>query len=231
MKELEDILNNNLDNNLFEGIGFKPFKFITEADDEGGDEDPFGGDDMGGDDDDPFADEGGDESGDDEGGEDGDENKDGGDDDKSEEDENATNFEDHEDDPDFTKGVTTDNVVLYDSPAGQVIYDSTKAIATVNELLNSLPSFQLKEYQRVKKIVELIFNGKMLKEEDVQFEDTDNASFLINEICKKLDEKTKTYLLIKVKKPLLAIRDKQKAQAIEIQNDVDKSRDVLDNIG
>jgi hypothetical protein len=91
-----------------------------DAEDAGGDEDPFadiGGDDAGGDD------LGGNDAGFSNGGSDT-ENKT---DEKDSEDEDNSEEEkkdDHEDDPDFTKGVQGDDVTLNKTPAGKMIYDS-----------------------------------------------------------------------------------------------------------
>lgn len=207
---------------------------LTEADDDpfaddaGGDDasgDEAGGDDVGGD---PFGDDaGGDsdssdsDSGDSEGGT-GEE----GDNDNGE-----LNLDDWEDDPDFTKGVqNSDDVTLSDTPSGECIYDVEGAMQSLASVIQSLSDSDLAEIEMVKKAVELIFNGKILKPEDVTFTNPENASFLIKKIAANLDEKTKNYLILKIKQPLIKQRDKQKLDIAALKKDVNVARDTLQDL-
>lgn len=227
---------------------YVPFK-LNEAD---GDEDTApdaGGDDMGGDD--PFADDGGDMGGDDMGGGDdfggddggdpfggapdagggggGSDDEDGeGDGDGTGEEENTDPYdmEGHEDDPDFTEGADNAEVVQ-PTPAGAVVYDVKGIMQSMNAVIEALPDAQLAEIEAVKKAVTLIFNGKLLKAEDVTFQNPKNASFLLKKIGSNVNEKTRNYLMLKIKQPLIKLRDKNKEDLAAMKNDNNNIRDTL----
>lgn len=197
------------------------------ADDAGGDDD-MGGDDAGGD---PFADDGpgGGDGGSDSGSGDG---SDGGTGDGSDqEDDNGLNLDDYEDDPDFTKGkANPDDVTLSDTPSGECIYDVEGIMTSLASVIQSLSDSDLAEIEMVKKAVELIFNGKILKPEDVQFTNPENASFLIKKIGSNVDEKTRNYLILKIKEPLIKQRDQQKLDIAKLKKDVNVARDTLTDL-
>lgn len=216
-------------------------QFLFEEDDFGGDDaggdDIGGGDDMGGGDD-PFGDDGGggDPFGDDaggggggaggEGGEDGAEE----DDSKSEDDKKKEelDLDGHEDDPDFTFGKKNkDDVTLPDEPAAGTMFDLDEVMQATASLVSTLSEDQLVEYKQVKKCVELIFNGKILKPEDLEFKNVQNAIFLVENICKKLDIKTSAYLIRKLKEPLILKRDEIKQDIADQKNDLNTSRDAV----
>lgn len=197
------------------------------ADDAGGDDD-MGGDDAGGD---PFADDG-------PGGGDGGSDSDSGDgseggtgDGSDQEDDNGLNLDDYEDDPDFTKGkANPDDVTLSDTPSGECIYDVEGIMTSLASVIQSLSDSDLAEIEMVKKAVELIFNGKILKPEDVQFTNPENASFLIKKIGSNVDEKTRNYLILKIKEPLIKQRDQQKLDIAKLKKDVNVARDTLTDL-
>lgn len=212
-------------------------QFLFEEDDFGGDDasGDEGGDDMGGGDD-PFGDDGGggDPFGDDaggggaggEGGEDGAEEDDG----KSEDDKKKEelDLDGHEDDPDFTFGKKNkDDVTLPDEPAAGTMFDLDEVMQATASLVSTLSEDQLVEYKQVKKCVELIFNGKILKPEDLEFKNVQNAIFLVENICKKLDIKTSAYLIRKLKEPLILKRDEIKQDIADQKNDLNTSRDAV----
>ena len=197
------------------------------ADDAGGDDD-MGGDDAGGD---PFADDGpgGGDGGSDSGSGDGSEGGTG--DGSDQEDDNGLNLDDYEDDPDFTKGkANPDDVTLSDTPSGECIYDVEGIMNSLASVIQSTSDSDLAEIEMVKKAVELIFNGKILKPEDVQFTNPENASFLIKKIGSNVDEKTRNYLYIKIKQPLIQQRDKQKLEIAALKKDVNVARDTLQDL-
>jgi hypothetical protein len=198
------------------------------ADDAGGGDDDMGGDDAGGD---PFADDG---PGGGDGGSDSDsgDGSDGGTGDGSDqEDDNGLNLDDYEDDPDFTKGkANPDDVTLSDTPSGECIYDVEGIMTSLASVIQSLSDSDLAEIEMVKKAVELIFNGKILKPEDVQFTNPENASFLIKKIGSNVDEKTRNYLILKIKEPLIKQRDQQKLDIAKLKKDVNVARDTLTDL-
>ena len=198
------------------------------ADDAGGGDDDMGGDDAGGD---PFADDG-------PGGGDGGSDSDSGDgseggtgDGSDQEDDNGLNLDDYEDDPDFTKGkANPDDVTLSDTPSGECIYDVEGIMNSLASVIQSLSDSDLAEIEMVKKAVELIFNCKILKPEDVQFTNPENASFLIKKIGANVDEKTRNYLILKIKEPLIKQRDQQKLDIAKLKKDVNVARDTLTDL-
>lgn len=201
-----------------------PFADDGPADDAGRDDD-LGGDDAGGD---PFGDDaGGPDGGDSDSDSDGDgENAEGDEDNNGE-----LNLDDWEDDPDFTKGAANpDDVTLSDTPSGECIYDVEGAMQSLASVIQSLSDSDLAEIEMVKKAVELIFNGKILKPEDVTFTNPQNASFLIKKIAANLDEKTKNYLILKIKQPLIKQRDQQKLDIAALKKDVNVARDTLQDL-
>ena len=198
------------------------------ADDAGGGDDDMGGDDAGGD---PFADDGpgGGDGGSDDGSGDGSEGGTG--DGSDQEDDNGLNLDDYEDDPDFTKGkANPDDVTLSDTPSGECIYDVEGIMTSLASVIQSLSDSDLAEIEMVKKAVELIFNGKILKPEDVQFTNPENASFLIKKIGSNVDEKTRNYLILKIKEPLIKQRDQQKLDIAKLKKDVNVARDTLTDL-
>lgn len=198
------------------------------ADDAGGGDDDMGGDDAGGD---PFADDGpgGGDGGSDSGS--GDDSEGGTGDGSDQEDDNGLNLDDYEDDPDFTKGkANPDDVTLSDTPSGECIYDVEGIMTSLASVIQSLSDSDLAEIEMVKKAVELIFNGKILKPEDVQFTNPENASFLIKKIGSNVDEKTRNYLILKIKEPLIKQRDQQKLDIAKLKKDVNVARDTLTDL-
>ena len=198
------------------------------ADDAGGGDDDMGGDDAGGD---PFADDGpgGGDGGSDGGSGDGSEGGTG--DGSDQEDDNGLNLDDYEDDPDFTKGkANPDDVTLSDTPSGECIYDVEGIMNSLASVIQSTSDSDLAEIEMVKKAVELIFNGKILKPEDVQFTNPENASFLIKKIGSNVDEKTRNYLILKIKEPLIKQRDQQKLDIAKLKKDVNVARDTLTDL-
>lgn len=218
-------------------------KFLTEEDDFGGDDaggdvggDPFASDvggDAGGD---PFAsDAAGDSNsglGDDsDGGNDGGaagNNSTGSDDNKSDKKTSPVDDGSHEDDPDFTLGQSSNSdVTLTDKPAGKMLYDTVKVMNTVATVIQSLKDDQLIEIEKVKTAIELVFNGKKLKEEDLEFTNLKNAIFLIKKIGAKLDIKSREYLYRKIKEPLILKRDQIKQDIAVQKGQLQSTRDVL----
>ena len=195
-------------------ITYVPFR-LNEADDDMGD-DPFAdtpdagddaGDDMGGDEGgDPFASDAGGDAGN------AGENGDGGDGDAAEGEEQSDadkyDFEGHEDDPDFADVQQNDTDDLgQPTPAGKCVYDIDGILRSVNAVIQALPEEELAEIDAVKKAVNLIFNGKILKPEDVTFQNPKNAAYLLKKIGSNVNQRTKDYLMLKVKQPLIKLRD------------------------
>lgn len=137
--------------------------------------------------------------------------------------------DEHEDDPDWTQGVEDpDNVMLDTKPAGESIYDGNSVLKSINAIRASRPAEELKSINQVQKALELIVNGKKLKIDDVSFEDPDDAMELISAIEEPLDIKLRNYIDLKIKQPIIAFRDKNKAKIAKMAADNDKARDTID---
>lgn len=246
MKDLKNILDEvapeinlsestSFGNFLTEEADFEAVPVITEADDPfGGDDTAGGGDDAGADVDtgdagaDPFGDDLGAAGGDTAGDIGGTDNKDS--DGDGEEGALPADEKDdtHEDDPEFTQGIKNNNdVTLYDSPAAKSAFDIEKIMNTVATVIQTLSEDQLVEIEKVKNCIELIFNGKILNEEDLEFDNLKNAIFLIKKIAAKLDTKTKSYLNRKLKEPLIKKRDQIKQDIAAKKGDLNNTRDIL----
>lgn len=258
MKNLNDMLN-KITETPIDLANDMPFnKFLTEESDWSGPEvlieadDPFaadagGGDDAGGDPfasdaggdagGDPFASDAGGDAGGDMGGDAGSAGDDTGSNDADEDkekadDENPALTDDsHEDDPDFNMGKPdNDDVTLMDVPAGKSIYDVENIMNVVKTVIQTLSEDQLVEMEKVKNCIELIFNGKKLNDEDLEFNNIKNAIFLIKKIAAKLDVKTKMYLNRKLKEPLIKKRDNIKQQIAAQKGDLQNARDALTSL-
>lgn len=200
--------------------------FDDAGGDEGGDE--FGGDDAGFGDDaggDPFG-EGGDDAG---FGDDGDDAADTGD--ENQEDDDPYDMAGHDDDPDFASQTTdADSELGQPSPAGQCVLDVDGVFKALNAVIGSLPDVELAEIDAVKKAVTLIFNGKILKPEDVTFQNPKNAAYLLKKIGGNLNEKTNRYMLLKIKQPLIKLRDSRKEELAKMKADTQNIRTTLSTI-
>jgi hypothetical protein len=193
---------------------------LNEADDDfAGDEpaddggDDFSGDDLGG------SDLGGDDLG---GGDDSDSEALGDDEDAKEK------KDDHENDPDFTDGIKNpDSPVLDMMPSAETVYDADGVFKSIKGVIEAFPKEQLVEIEGVKNCLELIFSGKKLKPEDLDFDNIENAVFLFSKIMEPLNDRTKNYAKIKLKQPLQQERDKKKLDIANKIKDIEKNRDTI----
>lgn len=244
MKSIDDFLKEEVTSVDFAKVLTSKSKFrlnLNEAEDDdfAGDDlggDDLGGDDLGGDDDggDDFGgdDFGGDDFGGDLGG-DGDDAGGDGDDasEDGEEDDETEGEDDHEPDPDFTDGIKNPSSTVLDAePSGETVYDSEGVFKSIKGVIESLPKEQLAEIDGVKNCLELIFSGKKLKPEDLEFDNLQNAIFLINKIMEPLDDRTRNYAKIKLKTPLQVARDEEKLELAGKVKDLQKKRDTILNI-
>lgn len=249
MKTLKDIFDEtfkpislseseDFNNFLTEEADFTPVPVISEADDPFGSDDTAGGGDAGGD---AGGDLGGDAGGDPFGGPDGGAGGGGaggsaggeggaaaGEDKDKDEDEDTVDFDAHEDDPEFNQGTNNPNdVTLSDTPGAKAVFDIENIMKTVTSVIQTLSEDQLVEIEKVKACIELIFNGKLLNEEDLEFENIKNAIFLVKKISAKLDIKARAYLNRKLKEPLIKKRDKIKQDIASKKGELNNTRDLL----
>ena len=238
----------DFNNFLTEEADFTPVPVISEADDPFGGDDTAGGGDAGGDaGGDLGGDAGGDPFGGDAGGGDPFGGPDGGaggsgagggaggeggaaagEDKDKDEDEDTVDFDAHEDDPEFNQGTNNPNdVTLSDTPGAKAVFDIENIMKTVTSVIQTLSEDQLVEIEKVKACIELIFNGKLLNEEDLEFENIKNAIFLVKKISAKLDIKARAYLNRKLKEPLIKKRDKIKQDIASKKGELNNTRDLL----
>lgn len=239
-------------NFLTEESDFEETRIITEEDDpfagggdvDGGDTsggdanaDPFGGGDAGNDaGSDPFGTNmgggaGGSAAGAGAGGEGGGDagSINGEDDEDKDPDENpALTDGSHEPDPEFNQGESDPNDVTLSKDASiNNKFNITDIMKTVATVIQTLSEEQLIEIEKVKNDVELIFNGFLLNEEDLDFDNVENAIFIIEKIAKKLEIKTKNYLIRKLKEPLIKKRDNIKQDIATKKGELNTTRDIL----
>ena len=201
------------------------------GDDAGGD--LGGGDDLGGDagggDADPFGDAGGDMGGGNNkkpGGAAGGGGADSGDSDDAGS--TAIDLETHEDDPEFNQGeLDPDDVTLSKTTSAKAKFNLESIMKTVASVIQSISEDKLLEIDKVKNAIELIFNGKLLNDEDLEFKNIKNAIFLIKKISAKLDITTRAYLNRKLKEPLIKKRDQIKQDIASKKGDLNDTRDML----
>lgn len=257
MKKLKDILDSQFEPiKLDEASSFTSFlteesdyegpgKIITEEDDPfasasndaGGDAgggDPFGdaggGGDAGGD---PFGDNagGGNDAGGGAGGGNGGAGGEGGNGESEGDDDKETSPIDddsHEDDPEFNQGTgNPDDVTLSDEPSAKVKFNVEKIMQAVTSVIQTLSEDKLVEIEKIKTDVELIFNGKILNDEDLEFKNFRNAMFILKKICAKLDIAEANYLNRKMKEPALKKRDQLKQEIAAKKGELAQTRDVL----
>ena len=238
--------NSGFSNFLTEESDFEETRIITEEDDPfggGGDAGNDAGGDAGGD---PFG--GGGDAGNDAGGggdplrsdmggggSDGEgaagakEGSEGEDDEDKDPDQNpALTDGSHEPDPEFNQGETDPNDVTLSKDASiNNKFNITDIMKTVATVIQTLSEDQLVEIEKVKNDVELIFNGFLLNEEDLDFDNVENAIFLIEKIAEKLEIKTKSYLIRKLKEPLIKKRDGIKQDIASKKGELNTTRDIL----
>lgn len=231
MKDFNKYLNEKVKPITFENLKHKHI-LLSEADDDfdmdDGGGDPFGDDDGG---DDPFGDDdgGGDPFGDDDGGFGGGPDNDGNSDDGegSDGEKESYNLDEYEDDPDWTQGTVDTDDIVSPKTSAEAVYDVEGVLNAINTTVEALPEEELAEIEKVKRAIELIFNGKILKADDVIFSNSKNASYLIRKIGEKIDERTRNYMLIKIKTPLIKQRNLNKKEIADIKNDVEEIRGTL----
>lgn len=229
-------------NFLTEESDFEETKIITEEDDpfaaaggsaggdaggDAGGADPFGDSGAGGDNGggaDPFS-AGGDTGA---GGDAGAEGGDGEDEEKDPDANPALTDGSHEPDPEFNQGECDPNDVTLSKSASIVnkfnIIEIMKSVAIV---IQTLSEDQLVEIEKVKNDVELIFNGLLLNDEDLEFDNVENAIFLIDKIAEKLETKAKSYFIRKMKEPLIKKRDGIKQDIAAKKGELNTTRDIL----
>lgn len=200
--------------------GGDPFGGGGDAGGAGGGADPFGND-MGG------GAGGGSDNGGNGGGTEG--GTEGEDDDEKDPDENpALTDGSHDPDPEFNQGESDPNdVTLSKNASISNKFNITDIMKTVSTVIQTLSEDQLVEIEKIKNDVELIFNGFLLNEEDLEFDNVENAIFLIEKIAEKLDIKPKAYLIRKMKEPLIKKRDSIKQDIATKKGELNTTRDIL----
>lgn len=134
----------------------------------------------------------------------------------------------HEPDPEFNQGESDPNDVTLSKDASiNNKFNITDIMKTVATVIQTLSEEQLIEIEKVKNDVELIFNGFLLNEEDLDFDNVENAIFIIEKIAKKLEIKTKNYLIRKLKEPLIKKRDNIKQDIATKKGELNTTRDIL----
>ncbi len=228
MKNIREYIKENVKPIKFDDLSFSPIKLITE-DDEMDMDSPMDDAPMGGDFDDdgfdgrpdssPFGDI------DDEPSSDGGEPED-----TEEEDNGEVDLSLYEDDPDFQSTTPDSDSLVTPKTPPKMKYDSEGMFKSLGAVVTSLSEDKLSEFNSIKKLVTLIFNGKIPKIEDVMFEDVDNASFLIKQVGKNVDDVTRNYFELKIKQVLIKVRDDRKIELADLKKKTDDVRKTIQGI-
>lgn len=134
----------------------------------------------------------------------------------------------HEPDPEFNQGEGDPNdVTLSKSASIANKFNITEIMKSVATVIQTLSEEQLVEMEKVKNDVELIFNGFFLNDEDLEFDNVENAIFLIDKIAEKLETKAKSYFIRKMKEPLIKKRDGIKQDIATKKGELNTTRDIL----
>lgn len=202
--------------------GADPFGDPGAGGDNGGGADPFdAGGDMGGG-------AGGSNGGGGAGGDAGAEGGEGEDEEKDPDANPALTDGSHEPDPEFNQGEGDPNdVTLSKSASIANKFNITEIMKSVATVIQTLSEEQLVEMEKVKNDVELIFNGFLLNDEDLEFDNVENAIFLIDKIAEKLETKAKSYFIRKMKEPLIKKRDGIKQDIATKKGELNTTRDIL----
>lgn len=203
--------------------GADPFGDPNAAGDNSGGADPFGaGGDMGG------GATGGSNGGGSTGGNAGTESGEDEDEEKDPDANPALTDGSHEPDPEFNQGEGDPNdVTLSKSASIANKFNITEIMKSVATVIQTLSEEQLVEMEKVKNDVELIFNGFLLNDEDLEFDNVENAIFLIDKIAEKLETKAKSYFIRKMKEPLIKKRDGIKQDIATKKGELNTTRDIL----
>ncbi len=203
--------------------GADPFGDPNAGGDNGGGADPFGaGGDMGG------GAGGGNNNGGGAGGNAGAEGGESEDEEKDPDANPALTDGSHEPDPEFNQGEGDPNdVTLSKSASIANKFNITEIMKSVATVIQTLSEEQLVEMEKVKNDVELIFNGFLLNDEDLEFDNVENAIFLIDKIAEKLETKAKSYFIRKMKEPLIKKRDGIKQDIATKKGELNTTRDIL----
>ena len=203
--------------------GADPFGDPNAGGDNGGGADPFGaGGDIGG------GAGGGNNNGGGAGGNAGTESGESEDEEKDPDANPALTDGSHEPDPEFNQGEGDPNdVTLSKSASIANKFNITEIMKSVATVIQTLSEEQLVEMEKVKNDVELIFNGFLLNDEDLEFDNVENAIFLIDKIAEKLETKAKSYFIRKMKEPLIKKRDGIKQDIATKKGELNTTRDIL----
>ena len=203
--------------------GADPFGDPNAGGDNGGGADPFGaGGDIGG------GAGGGNNNGGGAGGNAGTESGESEDEEKDPDANPALTDGSHEPDPEFNQGEGDPNdVTLSKSASIANKFNITEIMKSVATVIQTLSEEQLVEMEKVKNDVELIFNGFLLNDEDLEFDNVENAIFLIDKIAETLETKAKSYFIRKMKEPLIKKRDGIKQDIATKKGELNTTRDIL----
>ena len=137
----------------------------------------------------------------------------------------------HKPDPEYSQGPSNnDDVTLPDAPSAKSRFDIEGIMSTVMSVIQTCSEDQLIEMDKVKNCIELIFNGFLLNDEDLEFNNVKNAIFLIKKIADKMDITARSYLNRKLKEPLIKKRDEIKQKIAAQKGDLQNTRDILTSL-
>lgn len=137
-------------------------------------------------------------------------------------------FRDREDDPDFKRVQPADRSAAETEPSGEALYDVEGVLRAIGSVVDS-SDVDLAEIEPTQKILELIANGKKLKEEDFDpIHEYDSFSGIVKKCLEGVDENTRNYFNMKIKRAVLDIQKQKKIDASKAKGDVEQLRGLAD---
>lgn len=137
-------------------------------------------------------------------------------------------FRDREDDPDFKRVQPADRSAAETEPSGEALYDVEGVLRAIGSVVDA-SDVDLAEIEPTQKILELIANGKKLKEEDFEpIHEYDSFSSIVKKCLEGVDENTRNYFNMKIKRAVLDIQKQKKIDASKAKGDVEQLRGLAD---
>ena len=138
---------------------------------------------------------------------------------------------DREPDPEFTKGaLSSDGSAAEAGPASIAVYDLEGVLKGLNSTIQS-DEIDLSEIDSAKLILELICNGKKLADSDFEnIKNYDSFSDIVKRSLLSVDENTRNYVTMKIKKAILDMQNQKKIDVDKAEGEVNDLRNAASSL-
>ena len=138
---------------------------------------------------------------------------------------------DREPDPEFTKGaLSSDGSAAEAGPASIAVYDLEGVLKGLNSTIQS-DEIDLSEIDSAKLILELICNGKKLADYDFEnIKNYDSFSDIVKRSLLSVDENTRNYVTMKIKKAILDMQNQKKIDVDKAEGEVNDLRNAASSL-